>query len=209
MTAPTRITHLLAGRPWEGTAERTSPVFNPATGEQTGILDLASAGARRRGRRRREEGLGRELGQRLTHQAHPGAVRASASCSTSARRRSRRSSPPSTARSSPTPSARSPAASRSPSSPAASRTCSRVATPRTPRPSVDVYSIRQSLGVVAVISPFNFPAMVPLWFIPVAIAAGNAVVLKPSREGPVGGHRHREAVDRGGAPRRRHERRQR
>jgi malonate-semialdehyde dehydrogenase (acetylating)/methylmalonate-semialdehyde dehydrogenase len=49
---------------------------------------------------------------------------------------------------------------------------------------VDVYSIRQALGVVAVISPFNFPAMVPLWFVPVAIAAGNAVVLKPSEKDP-------------------------
>ena len=50
---------------------------------------------------------------------------------------------------------------------------------------VDVYSIRQRLGVVAVISPFNFPAMVPLWFVPVAIACGNAVVIKPVGEGPV------------------------
>src|SRR4051795_5348888 len=49
---------------------------------------------------------------------------------------------------------------------------------------VDVYSIRQPLGVVAVISPFNFPAMVPLWFIPIAIACGNAVVLKPSEKDP-------------------------
>ncbi len=49
---------------------------------------------------------------------------------------------------------------------------------------VDVYSIRQPLGVVAVISPFNFPAMVPLWFVPVAIAAGNAVILKPSEKDP-------------------------
>ena len=49
---------------------------------------------------------------------------------------------------------------------------------------VDVYSIRQSLGVVAVISPFNFPAMVPLWFVPIAIACGNAVVLKPSEKDP-------------------------
>jgi malonate-semialdehyde dehydrogenase (acetylating)/methylmalonate-semialdehyde dehydrogenase len=49
---------------------------------------------------------------------------------------------------------------------------------------VDVYSIRQALGVVAVISPFNFPAMVPLWFVPVALAAGNAVVLKPSEKDP-------------------------
>ncbi|MFZ1486821.1 aldehyde dehydrogenase family protein, partial [Nostocoides sp.] len=42
-TTPTRITHLIHGAPWEGTAERTSPVFNPATGVQTGELDLASA----------------------------------------------------------------------------------------------------------------------------------------------------------------------
>ncbi|WP_310370482.1 CoA-acylating methylmalonate-semialdehyde dehydrogenase [Catenuloplanes atrovinosus] len=49
---------------------------------------------------------------------------------------------------------------------------------------VDSYAIRQPLGVVAVISPFNFPAMVPLWFVPIAIAAGNAVVLKPSEKDP-------------------------
>ncbi len=49
---------------------------------------------------------------------------------------------------------------------------------------VDVHSLRQPLGVVAVISPFNFPAMVPLWFVPVAIACGNAVVLKPSEKDP-------------------------
>lgn len=49
---------------------------------------------------------------------------------------------------------------------------------------VDVYSTRQPLGVVAVISPFNFPAMVPMWFFPIAIAAGNTVVLKPSEKDP-------------------------
>ena len=49
---------------------------------------------------------------------------------------------------------------------------------------VDVYSVKQPLGVVGIISPFNFPAMVPLWFFPVAIAAGNAVVLKPSEKDP-------------------------
>jgi malonate-semialdehyde dehydrogenase (acetylating)/methylmalonate-semialdehyde dehydrogenase len=49
---------------------------------------------------------------------------------------------------------------------------------------VDSYSIRQPLGVVAVISPFNFPVMVPLWFVPIAIACGNAVVLKPSEKDP-------------------------
>jgi len=49
---------------------------------------------------------------------------------------------------------------------------------------VDVASIRQPLGPVAVISPFNFPAMVPMWFFPLAIAAGNVVVLKPSEKVP-------------------------
>ena len=49
---------------------------------------------------------------------------------------------------------------------------------------VDVYSLRQPLGVVGIISPFNFPAMVPMWFFPIAIAAGNTVVLKPSEKVP-------------------------
>ena len=49
---------------------------------------------------------------------------------------------------------------------------------------VDVYSIAQPLGVVGVISPFNFPAMVPLWFVPNALACGNTVVLKPSEKDP-------------------------
>ncbi|WP_104135808.1 CoA-acylating methylmalonate-semialdehyde dehydrogenase [Cryobacterium sp. Y62] len=49
---------------------------------------------------------------------------------------------------------------------------------------VDVYSTRQALGVVAVISPFNFPAMVPMWFFPLALAAGNSVILKPSEKDP-------------------------
>jgi malonate-semialdehyde dehydrogenase (acetylating)/methylmalonate-semialdehyde dehydrogenase len=49
---------------------------------------------------------------------------------------------------------------------------------------VDVYSTKAPLGVVGIISPFNFPAMVPMWFFPVAIAAGNTVVLKPSEKDP-------------------------
>ncbi|MFI7643227.1 CoA-acylating methylmalonate-semialdehyde dehydrogenase [Nonomuraea sp. NPDC049400] len=49
---------------------------------------------------------------------------------------------------------------------------------------VDSYSIRQPLGVVAGITPFNFPAMVPMWMFPVAIACGNAFVLKPSEKDP-------------------------
>lgn len=49
---------------------------------------------------------------------------------------------------------------------------------------IDVYSLRQPLGVVGIISPFNFPAMVPMWFFPIAIAAGNCVILKPSEKDP-------------------------
>ncbi|MBK9030311.1 MAG: CoA-acylating methylmalonate-semialdehyde dehydrogenase [Myxococcales bacterium] len=49
---------------------------------------------------------------------------------------------------------------------------------------VDSYSIRQPLGVVAGITPFNFPAMVPMWMFPIAIACGNTFVLKPSERDP-------------------------
>ena len=50
--------------------------------------------------------------------------------------------------------------------------------------SIDVYSIRQPIGVASIISPFNFPAMVPMWFFPLAIATGNTVVIKPSEKDP-------------------------
>ncbi|MEV0060241.1 CoA-acylating methylmalonate-semialdehyde dehydrogenase [Nocardia sp. NPDC050718] len=49
---------------------------------------------------------------------------------------------------------------------------------------VDIHSVRQPLGPVAIISPFNFPAMVPMWFFPLAIGSGNTVVLKPSEKDP-------------------------
>ncbi|MGV9862260.1 CoA-acylating methylmalonate-semialdehyde dehydrogenase [Rhodococcus koreensis] len=49
---------------------------------------------------------------------------------------------------------------------------------------IDVHSVLQPLGPVGIISPFNFPAMVPMWFFPIAIAAGNTVVLKPSEKDP-------------------------
>ncbi|MEV6325330.1 CoA-acylating methylmalonate-semialdehyde dehydrogenase [Nocardia sp. NPDC051787] len=49
---------------------------------------------------------------------------------------------------------------------------------------IDAYTVLAPLGPVAIISPFNFPAMVPMWFFPIAIAAGNTVVLKPSEKDP-------------------------
>ena len=51
-------------------------------------------------------------------------------------------------------------------------------------PGIDVYSMRQPLGIVAGITPFNFPAMIPMWMFGVAIACGNAFVLKPSERDP-------------------------
>ena len=49
---------------------------------------------------------------------------------------------------------------------------------------IDAWSVRQPLGVVAGITPFNFPCMVPLWMIPVALATGNCFLLKPSEKDP-------------------------
>ena len=51
-------------------------------------------------------------------------------------------------------------------------------------PGIDIYSMRQPLGVVAGITPFNFPAMIPMWKFAPAIACGNAFVLKPSERDP-------------------------
>ena len=51
-------------------------------------------------------------------------------------------------------------------------------------PGIDTHSNRQALGVVAGITPFNFPSMVPLWMIPMALACGNTFILKPSERDP-------------------------
>jgi malonate-semialdehyde dehydrogenase (acetylating) / methylmalonate-semialdehyde dehydrogenase len=65
---------------------------------------------------------------------------------------------------------------------------------------VDAYSIRQPLGVVAGITPFNFPAMVPMWMFPIAIAAGNTFVLKPSERDPSTAVRLAELFSEAGLP---------
>jgi len=67
-------------------------------------------------------------------------------------------------------------------------------------PSIDVYSLRQPLGVVAGITPFNFPAMIPLWMIPPAIASGNAFILKPSERDPSASIRLAELLIEAGLP---------
>jgi malonate-semialdehyde dehydrogenase (acetylating) / methylmalonate-semialdehyde dehydrogenase len=65
---------------------------------------------------------------------------------------------------------------------------------------IDTYSIRQPLGVVAGITPFNFPVMVPMWMIPLAIACGNAFVLKPSEKDPSASNLLAELAAKAGLP---------
>jgi malonate-semialdehyde dehydrogenase (acetylating)/methylmalonate-semialdehyde dehydrogenase len=180
---PARITHLIAGSPWQGTAERTSEVYNPATGAVTGLLDLAPAGlvddvvtgakqAWENGWRdlslaKRSQVLFRfrELLNRDKHRiaalvtAEHGKVLDDALGEVSRGLE------------------------------VAEVACGipqliKGGFTENASTNVDVYSIRQSLGVVAIISPFNFPAMVPLWFVPIAVACGNAVVIKPSEKDP-------------------------
>ena len=67
-------------------------------------------------------------------------------------------------------------------------------------PGVDEMLIRQPLGVVAAIAPFNFPAMIPFWFLPYAIACGNTFVLKPSERVPMSMRRVYELLEQTGLP---------
>ena len=181
--SPSRITHLINGSAWEGTAQRTSPVFNPATGEHSGDLDLASAALvgeavatakaaweeswRDSSLTKRTQVLFKfrellnerkdEIGAIIT--AEHGKVLSDAVGEVTRGLE------------------------------VAEFACGiphllKGGFSENVSTRVDVYSIRQPLGVVAVISPFNFPAMVPLWFVPIAIACGNSVVIKPSEKDP-------------------------
>src|SRR5262245_39619899 len=67
-------------------------------------------------------------------------------------------------------------------------------------PGIDVYSMRQPLGVVAGVTPFNFPAMIPMWMFGMAIAVGNTFVLKPSEKDPSVPVRLAELFMEAGAP---------
>jgi len=62
---------------------------------------------------------------------------------------------------------------------------------------LDVEMVRQPVGVVAAITPFNFPAMIPLWFLPYAVACGNTFILKPSERDPRPSQRICELIDEG------------
>jgi malonate-semialdehyde dehydrogenase (acetylating)/methylmalonate-semialdehyde dehydrogenase len=179
---PQQVTHWIDGKPWSGVAARGGDVFNPATGQVTGRVDFATtddvddavAAARAAWQEWRQASLARrtqvlfgfreilnsrkeELAAIIT--AEQGKTLADALGEVSRGLE------------------------------VVEFACGiphlqkggfseQVST------GVDSYSIRQPLGVVGIISPFNFPAMVPMWFFPIAIAAGNTVVLKPSEKDP-------------------------
>lgn len=67
-------------------------------------------------------------------------------------------------------------------------------------PDIDETAIRKPLGVFTAITPFNFPGMIPLWFLPYAVATGNAFILKPSEQDPVVAQRLFELIDAAGFP---------
>ena len=65
---------------------------------------------------------------------------------------------------------------------------------------IDEMMIRQPVGVVAAITPFNFPAMIPLWFLPYAVACGNSIIMKPSERTPMTMGRIMQLVEQAGFP---------
>ncbi len=67
-------------------------------------------------------------------------------------------------------------------------------------PNIDESAVRKPLGVFTAITPFNFPAMIPLWFLPYAVATGNSFILKPSEKDPLVAQRIIELVEEAGFP---------
>ena len=181
MTAQT-ITHRIGGKPWAGTAERTGDVYDPATGQITGKVDFATAAEvdaavtaardafatwRRTSLSKRSEILFafRELVRARRDDiaalitAEHGKVASDAVGEVTRGLE------------------------------VVEFACGiphllKGGFSENVSTGVDAYSIRQPVGVVAGITPFNFPAMVPMWMFPIAIACGNTFILKPSEKDP-------------------------
>ena len=177
------LSHYIDGQRIDGTSGRFSDVYDPCTGEVQARLPLASADEVGTPSPMPEKG---QLEWARHEPAAPGPdpaeVRGPGQRDTWTN--SPRSCPPSTARPSRTPRAISSAASRWWSSPPVPRTCSRVSSRTTPARASTSTRCASHLGVVAGITPFNFPAMIPLWKSGPALAAGNAFILKPSERDP-------------------------
>jgi malonate-semialdehyde dehydrogenase (acetylating)/methylmalonate-semialdehyde dehydrogenase len=179
---PSTVTHWIGGKPWTGGAERQGDIYNPATGQVTGKVDFAST-----------DDVGKAV--QAAADALPGWRATSLSKRTNilfAFRELVRSHTKELA-----------AFITSEHGKVASDAAGEVTRglevvefacgiphllkggfSENVSTGVDSYSIRQPVGVVAGITPFNFPAMVPMWMFPVAIACGNTFVLKPSEKDP-------------------------
>src|SRR3954469_25996883 len=177
-----RISHWIDGAVVAGTSGRTSPVFNPATGLQTGEVELAStaevaqAGASAKAARKewRSSSLPRRSAVLFAFREllHDGADDL-AKIVTAEHGKVLSDAQGEIAR-----------ALENVEFAAGVPQLMKGGYSEQAGTGVDVYSIRQPLGVVAGITPFNFPAMVPLWMCANAIACGNAFILKPSEKDP-------------------------
>jgi len=176
------VTHWIGGKPWTGTAQRQGDIYNPATGQVSGVVDFAASGdvdeavaaAKQAARSWGSVSLARRttvlFAFRELVRKHASELAALVTLEHGK---------------------------------VASDAAGEVARglevvefacgiphllkggfSENVSTGVDSYSIRQPLGVVAGITPFNFPAMVPMWMFPLAIACGNAFVLKPSEKDP-------------------------
>ena len=177
-----RITHRIGGKPWTGTASRTGDVYDPATGQVASQVDFASASdvdeavaaAKGAFARWRNASLAQRASVMFAFRELFNARKAELAAIVTAEHGKVLSDA---------------AGEIQRGLEAVEFACGipqllKGGFSENASTKVDVYSILQPLGVVGVISPFNFPAMVPLWFVPNAIACGNAVVLKPSEKDP-------------------------
>ncbi|NJP46645.1 CoA-acylating methylmalonate-semialdehyde dehydrogenase [Actinacidiphila epipremni] len=182
MTTEQRITHWIAGRPWTGTAPRSGDVHDPATGAVTARVDLAGpdivdaavAAARDAFAQWRHASVARRTAVLFAFRELVHARREELAATIVAEHGKVHSDA---------------LGEIARGLEVVEFACGiphllRGGYTEQASTGVDVYSLRQPLGPVAVVSPFNFPAMVPMWFFPLAIAAGNTVVVKPSEKDP-------------------------
>jgi malonate-semialdehyde dehydrogenase (acetylating)/methylmalonate-semialdehyde dehydrogenase len=176
------VTHWIGGKPWTGTAQRQGDIYNPATGQVTGVVDFASSGDvddAVAAAKLAAQSWGRiSLAKRATvlfafRELVKSHTKEIAALITSEHGKVASDAAGEVAR----------------GLEVVEFACGiphllKGGFSENVSTGVDSYSIRQPLGVVAGITPFNFPAMVPMWMFPVAIACGNAFVLKPSEKDP-------------------------
>ena len=183
MTQPGKhITHWIGGKPWDGTAERQGDVYDPATGQVSGHVDFASpaeveatvAAARTAFETWRKVSLSKRAAilfsfRELVHNH----IKDLAALITAEHGKVASDAAGEVAR----------------GLEVVEFACGiphllKGGFSENVSTGVDSYSIRQPLGVVAGITPFNFPAMVPMWMFPIALACGNTFILKPSEKDP-------------------------